>query len=133
MKWQSVREVIRMAETLSTLSHIFFTVAGTAFALAVFLWFFLKVPKVMADLRGPAARRPSAGVREKHKKAGKKWRCRNAEKAARQTATGDDTDSKELLVNEEVTVLLADEEATVLLTDEEATVLLQNPAPLKNR
>lgn len=41
-----------MAETLSMLSIISFIVAGVALAVAIFLWIFFKIPRVIGDLSG---------------------------------------------------------------------------------
>ena len=38
-----------MAETLSMLSIISFIVAGVALAVAIFLWIFFKIPRVIGD------------------------------------------------------------------------------------
>lgn len=52
-----------MAELLSTLSIVFFVVAGVAFVLAVFLWFFFRIPKVVSDLSGRTAKKSIARMR----------------------------------------------------------------------
>ena len=46
-----------MAETLSILSIVSFAVAGASFMLAVFFWFFFKIPTVIGDLSGRTARK----------------------------------------------------------------------------
>lgn len=61
-----------MAETLSILSVVFFVLAGVFFALAVFLWFFFKIPGVIGDLNGRTARKSIAKMRENNEKSGKK-------------------------------------------------------------
>ena len=52
-----------MAETLSMLSIISFIVAGVALAVAIFLWIFFKIPRVIGDLSGRNARKSIASVR----------------------------------------------------------------------
>ena len=54
-----------MAETLSMLSIISFIVAGVALAVAIFLWIFFKIPRVVGDLSGRNARKSVARVRAK--------------------------------------------------------------------
>ena len=51
-----------MAETLSMLSIISFIVAGVALAVAIFLWIFFKIPRVIGDLSGRNARKSIARV-----------------------------------------------------------------------
>ena len=57
-----------MADTLSTLSIVFFVVGGVCFALAVFFWFFFKIPGVIGDLTGKTARKNIAKIREENEK-----------------------------------------------------------------
>ena len=59
-----------MAETLSMLSIISFIVAGVALAVAIFLWIFFKIPRVIGDLSGRNARKSIARVRASYEKSG---------------------------------------------------------------
>ena len=61
-----------MADTLSTLSIVFFVVGGVCFALAVFFWFFFKIPGVIGDLTGKTARKNIAKIREENEKKSNK-------------------------------------------------------------
>ncbi len=62
-----------MAETLQFLSIISFIVAGVCFLLAVFLWFFFKIPDVVGDLSGRNARKSIAKMRTTNEKTGLKF------------------------------------------------------------
>ena len=59
-----------MAETLSLLSIISFAIAGVCLVLAVFLWFFFKIPSVIGDLSGKTARKSIAKMRVANEKNG---------------------------------------------------------------
>ncbi len=61
-----------MAETLQILSIISFAVAGVCFVLAVFFWFFFKIPTVIGDLSGRTARKSIAKMRVANEKSGSK-------------------------------------------------------------
>ena len=61
-----------MAETLSTLSIISFVIAAVLLAVAVFLWFFFKIPSVIGDLSGRTARKSIAQMRAANEKTGAK-------------------------------------------------------------
>ena len=61
-----------MAELFNTLSIISFAVAGVCLVLAVFLWFFLKIPSVIGDLSGHTARKSIAQLRVANEKSGNK-------------------------------------------------------------
>ena len=61
-----------MAETLQTLSIISFAVAAACFVLAIFLWFFFKIPTVIGDLSGRTARKSIAQMRAANEKSGVK-------------------------------------------------------------
>lgn len=142
-----------MAETLSTLSIISFAVAGVFLVLAVFLWFFLKIPSVIGDLSGKTARKSIAKMRavnEKSGAGGNGMQRKTAGSAPRQvphvqtsgqarpaqtprpaaSRASETVLLKETLDAEETTSLagtelLADDEGTELLTDDEGTVLLR--------
>lgn len=60
------------ADTLSLLSVISFVLAGVCFAVAVFLWFFFKIPRVIGDLNGRTARKSIAKMREYNENSGTK-------------------------------------------------------------
>ena len=126
-----------MANLLSTLSIVSFIVAAISLALAVFLFFFFKIPKVMSDLSGRTARKSIAKIRSSNEKSGdKSYRSSgpNAERV-KLTDTMSQTEKSEkkeeptgVLNNEHPeTGLLADNQAlkfsesTQLLVDEEAT------------
>lgn len=61
-----------MAGTLQTLSIISFAIAGVCLALAVFFWFFFKIPTVIGDLSGRTARKSIARMRATNEKTGVK-------------------------------------------------------------
>lgn len=61
-----------MAQTLQTLSIISFAVAGVCLVLAVFFWFFFKIPTVIGDLSGRTARKSIAKMRAANEKTGTK-------------------------------------------------------------
>ena len=61
-----------MAQTLQTLSIISFAVAGVCLVLAVFFWFFFKIPIVIGDLSGRTARKSIAKMRAANEKSGAK-------------------------------------------------------------
>lgn len=140
-----------MAETLSTLSIISFAVAGVSFVLAVFFWFFFKIPTVIGDLSGRTARKSIAKMRAANEKTGVKTYKESKANAARGKLTGNIPDSAKLnkkesrtnsdkpetgllaankagSINSEETGML-DSEATGLLIDEEATAALDTSTP----
>lgn len=57
-----------MAETLFTLSIISFVIAGVCFAIAVFFWFFFKIPVIISDLSGRTAKKSIAILRAENEK-----------------------------------------------------------------
>ncbi len=139
-----------MAETLSTLSIISFVVAGISLVLAVFFWFFFKIPTVIGDLSGRTARKSIARMRAANEKTGNKSYKESKTNAARgkltdtikdsgklkKNAVKDDdrpetgllTENKADEVSSEATGLLNDEdEATGLLVDEDVTAPLDSP------
>ncbi len=138
-----------MAETLSTLSIISFVIAGLCLGIAVFLWFFLKIPNVIGSLSGRTARKSIAKMRESNEKNGAfAYRSVSANAKpdfiTKNTAstveneevesveddlrpeTGLLTDNKNDYFEAEETGMLEVEE-TALLTDEDATVPLDLP------
>ena len=130
-----------MAETLSMLSIISFIVAGVALAVAIFLWIFFKIPRVIGDLSGRNARKSIARVRASNEKSGNAARGKltstmpqtQPEQAteeikpvgdmpetgllAENRAKGTEESGTELLAKEEPTGVLFDENATEPLTD----------------
>lgn len=58
------------AEILSLISTISFVVAAISLALAVFFWFFFKIPHVIGDLSGRTAKKSIAKMRSANEKAG---------------------------------------------------------------
>ena len=58
------------AEILSLISTISFVVAAVSFALAVFLWFYFKIPAVIGDLSGRTAKKSIARIRTNNERAG---------------------------------------------------------------
>ena len=140
-----------MAETLSILSIVSFAVAGASFVLAVFFWFFFKIPTVIGDLSGRTARKSIAKIRAANEKTGAKTYKESKTNAARGKLTGNIPDSAKLnnkesrtnfdkpetgllaenkadSIDSEETDLL-DSEATGLLIDEEATAALDTATP----
>lgn len=137
-----------MAETLSTLSIISFAAAGVFLVLAVFLWFFLKIPSVIGDLSGKTARKSIAKMRAVNEKTGAKGngaRGKMSGAAPRQVppmyapGSSDPVRPKAASPRKQETVLLKDNQqnnfvpteettpldGTELLVDEEKTELLR--------
>lgn len=135
-----------MAETLSTLSIIFFAVAGVCLIIAVFLFVYFKIPSVVGDLSGRTARKSIAKMRVANEKTGSKSYNSSKTNMDRGKLTGtvkdfgeivnkidevaDDrpetgllSDNKAEHIDSQATGLLEDE-ATGLLMDENATALL---------
>lgn len=61
-----------MAETLTLVSVIVFVISGLSFALAIFFWFFFKIPSVIGDLTGKTARKNIAKIRAENEKKSSK-------------------------------------------------------------
>lgn len=139
-----------MAQTLQTLSIISFAVAGVCLVLAIFFWFFFKIPTVIGDLSGRTARKSIAKMRAANEKTGAKSYKESKTNAERGKLTGTMPDSGKLKKKKDVpddgkpeTGLLADNmvegldseatgmlgsETTGLLIDENATAPLDSPA-----
>lgn len=139
-----------MAETLQLLSIISFAVAAACLILAIFLWFFFKIPDVIGDLSGRTARKSIARMRAANEKSGSKSYKESKTNAERGKLTGTMPDSGKLKKKKDVpgdgkpeTGLLADNmvesldseatgmlgfETTGLLVDENATAPLDSPA-----
>lgn len=77
-----------MTETLQLLSIISFAVAAVCFAIAVFFWFFFKIPDVIGDLSGRTARRSIAKMRAANEKSGSKSYKESKVNAERGKLTG---------------------------------------------
>lgn len=145
-----------MAQTLQTLSVISFAVAGICLVLAIFFWFFFKIPTVIGDLSGRTARKSIAKMRAANEKSGAKTYKESKINAERGKLTGAIPEQSKTEKNTKndgkpETRLLADNEAegyeaettgvlneatdipesetTGLLIDENATAPLDAPIP----
>lgn len=114
-----------MADTLQTLSIISFAVAGVCLVLAVFFWFFFKIPSVIGDLSGRTARKSIAKMRAANEKTGNKSYKESKTNAERGKLTGTMPDSGKLKKKKNVvddgkpeTGLLVENRATGLDTEE---------------
>ncbi len=144
-----------MAQTLQTLSIISFAVAGVCLILAIFFWFFFKIPTVIGDLSGRTAKKSIAKMRAANEKTGVKAYKESKTNAERGKLTGTMPDSSKLKkqvsddgkpetsllaenqadgleseatgVLDEATGILGSE-TTGLLVDENATAPLDTPA-----
>lgn len=135
-----------MADLLSLLSIISFAAAGVCLVLAIFLWFFLRIPSVIGDLTGRTARKSIAKMRAANEKTGVKSYKASKTNAERGKLTGTipGIGGKSELGPEPThenikpeTGVLADNQAegrktetTGLLVDENATAPLDVPAPI---
>ena len=61
-----------MAQTLQSISGISYIIAVVSLLLAVFLWFYLKIPMVIGYLTGRLQRNAVARIREANEKGGEK-------------------------------------------------------------
>ena len=77
-----------MAQKLQTLSIISFSVAGICLVLAIFFWFFFKIPTVISDLSGRTARKSIAKMRAGNEKTGTKYYKESKTNAERGKLTG---------------------------------------------
>lgn len=77
-----------MTQTLQLLSTVVFVVAGVCLLLAIFLWFFFKIPSVIGDLTGSTARKSIARIREANEKSGNKSYVPSRINAGRGKITG---------------------------------------------
>ena len=117
-----------MTQTLQLLSTVAFAVAGACLILAVFLWFFFKIPSVIGDLSGRTARKSIARIREANEKSGNKSYVPSKINAARgkitaaMSETGTNTGQKE---NPETGLLV---ENKVKSEDFDQTGILDNDA-----
>lgn len=76
------------AEILSLISTISFVIAGISFALAVFFWFYFKIPAVIGDLSGRTAKKSIARMRASNEKAGGQGYKPSSTNASRGKLTG---------------------------------------------
>jgi len=147
------------AEILSLISLISYIVAGISLVLALFFWFFFRIPSVIGDLSGRAAKKTIARRRAHNERAGGKGYQPSATNANRgkltdtmrhsrklksepQTAQPVDEDQMPVtgvlesnradIVDNQQTELL-DNEATGTLVDEDATVALQESPAVPTR
>lgn len=109
-----------MAETLSMWSKISFAVAGAAFAAAVFLWIFFKIPRVIGDLSGRNARKSVAKVRASNEKSGGKAYRPSAVNAARGKLTSTMPQAQTGQPTEEIKPQSGDMPETSLLAENRA-------------
>lgn len=136
-----------MAETLQLLSIISFAVAAACLVLAIFLWFFFKIPNVIGDLSGRTARKSIARMRAANEKSGSKSYKESKANAERGKLTGtmpgiqkkktdglNDNKPETGLLNdnkaegvESETTSMLESETTGLLVDDEATAPLNAP------
>lgn len=77
-----------MAQLLQSLSVISFAIAGVCLVLAVFFWFFFKIPTVIGDLSGRTARKSIAKMRAANEKSGVKAYRESKTNAERGKITG---------------------------------------------
>ena len=110
-----------MAQTLQTLSIISFAIAGVCLVLAVFFWFFFKIPSVIGDLSGRTARKSIAKMRAANKKTGAKSYKESKTNAERGKLTGTMPDSGKL--NKKIDAPDDDMPETGLLVDNQANGL----------
>ncbi|MEE0929377.1 MAG: hypothetical protein UIM53_00085 [Acutalibacteraceae bacterium] len=133
-----------MAEVLSIISLVSFIVSGLCFVLAVFFWFFFKIPSVIGDLSGRTARKSIAKMRanneitgnenyksnamksNRRKNTGAVNSSRKTEKAKKKTEIADKNHPETGLLKNNKARLKADVEATGLLNEEEGTAMLNN-------
>lgn len=125
-----------MAHTLQILSVIFFAVAGACLVLAVFFWFFFKIPTVIGDLSGKTARKSIAKMRAANEKTGTKYYKTSKINAERGKLTGTipDIDKKREVNKNPETAILAENKAdglnseTTQILDNDETDILDNEA-----
>ena len=89
MKWKNgSREVIKMAETLTTLSIISFAVAGISLIVTIIIWFLFDIQMVIGDLSGRTAKKSVARMRAANEQSGTKSYKESKTNAARGKLTG---------------------------------------------
>lgn len=146
------------AEILSLVSLISYILAGICLVLAVFFWFFFKIPGVIGDLSGRTARKSIEKMRQANERTGNKSYRASATNAARgkltdtmqhssklkkgkvqekkaaesetvRPETGLLSENKADAYVEEGTEALDEGETTGMLVDEETTMALNVEAP----
>lgn len=133
-----------MAEVLSIISLVSFIVSGLCFVLAVFFWFFFKIPRVIGDLSGRTARRSIAKIRASNEITGKKnykvnamgansskitegnSNSRKTNNAKKKTEIVDKNHPETGLLKNNKAGLKFDIEATGLLNEDEGTAMLND-------
>lgn len=134
-----------MAETLSLLSIISYVAAAVFFVLAIFFWFFFRIPTVIGDLTGRTARKSIAKMRAANEKSGAKVYRESRTNVERGKLTdampGTEKQSKKKFIEDDKrpeTGLLTENkagsyetEATGILVDEDETVELASTAKQK--
>lgn len=138
------------AEILSLISTISYDIAAISCVLAVFFWFYFKIPSVVGDLSGRTARKSIARMRASNERAGGQGykpsvaninrgkltdTMQHAKKATvahpknpvaedQRPETGLLAENKAVVLGSQQTELLDDENTTSMLIDEDATVPL---------
>lgn len=120
-----------MAQTLQNLSKISFTISGVCFVLAVFLWFFFKIPMVIGDLSGKTARKSIADMRAANERSGIKFYGESRTNSERGKLTGLMTGTfktkkkktEQLKKNPAKSVTVKDAPETTLLAENKAETL----------
>lgn len=85
------------AEILSLISTISFVVAAISFVLAIFFWFYFKIPSVIGDLSGRTAKKSIARMRASNERAGGQGYKPSAANASRGKLTDTMQHSKKLV------------------------------------
>lgn len=146
------------AEILSLVSLISYIVAGVCLVLAVFLWFFFKIPSVIGDLSGRTAKKSIEKMRQANTKSGSKSYRSSATNVSRGKITDTMHPSAKLKATEapaapaqdsatpettllsenratfyasEGTQMLDGSEATGMLADAQATMTLNDNAAMR--
>lgn len=83
------------AEILSLISVVSYILAGASLAVAVFLWFYFRIPSVIGDLSGRTARKSIARIRASNEHAGGQGYRPSATNASRGKLTNTMPQSKE--------------------------------------
>lgn len=111
-----------MAQTLQLLSVISYAVAGVFLVLAVFFWFFFKIPTVIGDLTGRTARKSIAKMRIANESTGVKAYKQSKINAERGKVTGSIPETAKKSQQEEIvqTGLLGENKAESIETEQTA-------------
>ena len=149
------------AEILSLVSLISYIVAGVCLVLAVFFWFFFKIPVIIGDLSGRTAKKSIEKMRQSNEQSGHKTYRSSVTNAARgkitdtmpgseklkkttaetvkpaaptnaQPETGVLNENRaEVVYSEETAALNVEEATTLLVSAEETTALNVEQVPVK--